>query len=195
MILALHEGLRIVLEEGLERRFARHQWNAMALRVGLEALGLSLVVPEGNRLAQITPIWIPEGVDDDAVRNMLLRGHNIEIGKGIGEFAGKVWRVGLMGESSNPEYILDLLVALEDTLPKVGFEVAVGDAAAAARVANLGVHRRAAAAGRRQRRRRQRRWPRRRWRRQGRRPRRQQKPREWRSTKVARLARRPRTAN
>lgn len=138
MILALHEGLRVVLEEGLERRFARHQWNAMALRVGLEALGLSLVVPEGNRLAQITPIWIPEGVDDDAVRNMLLRGHNIEIGKGIGEFAGKVWRIGLMGESSNPEYILDLLVALEDTLPKVGFEVAVGDAAAAARKAIIG---------------------------------------------------------
>ncbi len=132
MILALREGLRVVLEEGLEARFERHERNAAALRAGLEALGLDLVAPEGSRLAQITPVWIPDGVGDDTVRGMLLREHNIEIGKGFGEFAGRAWRIGLMGESSKPEYALGLLSALEGILPRAGFEVAPGAAVAAA---------------------------------------------------------------
>ena len=82
MILALREGLRIVLEEGLEARFERHRRNADALRAGLDALGLEAVVPREHALDQITPLWIPEGVDDDTVRGMLLREHNLEIGKG-----------------------------------------------------------------------------------------------------------------
>ena len=69
---------------------------------------------------------IPEGVDDDRVRQLLLREHNIEIGRGLGQFAGKVWRVGLMGESSRPDYVLAFLSALEEILPRVGFEVPVG---------------------------------------------------------------------
>ncbi len=132
MILALREGLRIVLEEGLEERFARHHRNSLALWAGLEALGLDLVAPEEHRLDQITPFWIPEGVDDDRVRGMLLREYNIEIGKGLGEFAGKVWRVGLMGESSKSEYVLALLSALESILPREGFEVGPGAGVAAA---------------------------------------------------------------
>jgi alanine-glyoxylate transaminase/serine-glyoxylate transaminase/serine-pyruvate transaminase len=132
MILALREGLRIVLEEGLEARFERHEHNALALRAGLEALGLELLTPDGYRLAQITPVWIPEGIDDETVRGMLLREHSIEIGKGLGEFAGRVWRFGLMGESSRPEYVLAVLSALEGILPRTGFEVASGAGVAAA---------------------------------------------------------------
>ena len=132
MILALREGLRIVLEEGLEARFARHRRNADALRAGLSALGLDPVVPREHALDQITPLWIPEGVDDDTVRGLLLREHNIEIGKGLGELAGKVWRVGLMGESSKAEYVLALLSALEDILPRVGYETPRGAGVGAA---------------------------------------------------------------
>ena len=132
MILALREGLRIVLEEGLESRFARHETNAAALRAGLEAIGIEMVAPVGYQLAQITPVWIPEGVDDDTVRHMLLRQHSIEIGKGLGELAGKAWRFGLMGKSSRPEYVLALLSALEGILPRVGYETASGAAVGAA---------------------------------------------------------------
>lgn len=132
MILGLREGLRIVLEEGLENRYARHETNAAALRAGLETLGMEPVAPEGYRLAQITPVWIPDGVDDDTVRNMLLREHGIEIGKGLGEMAGRAWRFGLMGESSKPEYVLAVLSALESILPRVGYEVAEGTAVSAA---------------------------------------------------------------
>ena len=132
MILALREGLRIVLEEGLESRFERHRRNADALRAGLDALGMEAVVPREHALDQITPLWIPEGVDDDTVRGMLLREHNIEMGKGLGALAGRVWRVGLMGESSRAEYVLGLLSALEDILPRVGYEVPQGAGVGAA---------------------------------------------------------------
>ena len=132
MILGLREGLRVVLEEGLEARYERHRRNSGALRSGLEALGMKLVAPEGYRLDQITPVWIPDAVEDDRVRGMLLREHGIEIGRGLGEFAGRVWRVGLMGESSKPEYVLALLAALEGILPRVGYEVAQGAGVGAA---------------------------------------------------------------
>ena len=138
MILGLREGLRIVLEEGLEARFERHRRNATALRAGLEALGLKLVAPKGFRLDQITPVWIPEGVDDVEVRRILLREHNIEIGRGLGEFARKVWRIGLMGDSSKPEYLLALLGALEEILPRVGCEVPYGAGVGAASKALAG---------------------------------------------------------
>lgn len=132
MIFALREGLRMVLEEGLEERYQRHYRNAAALRDGLQALGLDLVVPEPYRLPQITPIWVPEGVDDMELRQTLLRDYKIEIGRGLGEFSGKVWRVGLMGESSKPEYVLGLLAALEDVLSRSQFEVAYGAGVSAA---------------------------------------------------------------
>ena len=132
MVLALREALRISLEEGLDARIARHGTNSAALRAGLEALGLKLVVPEGFRLDQITPVWVPEGIDDTQVRQMLLREHSIEIGRGLGDFAGKVWRVGLMGDSSKPEYVLAFLAALEEILPRVGFELPQGAGVAGA---------------------------------------------------------------
>ena len=131
-IVGLREGLRVILEEGLEARIARHRRNAAGLRAGLEALGLDLVVGDGHRLDQITPVWIPDGIDDQEVRSALLRGYNIEIGRGLGDFAGKVWRIGLMGDSSRAEYVLALLSALEVILPKVGFETARGVGVAAA---------------------------------------------------------------
>ena len=138
MILALREGLRIVLEEGLQARFDRHHRNAQALWAGLEALGMELVAPEEYRLDQITPVWIPDGVDDDEVRRALLREYSVEIGRGLGEFAGKVWRVGLMGESSKPEHVLALLSALESIFERVGYEVPHGAGVGAASKAFAG---------------------------------------------------------
>lgn len=132
MILALREGLRQVLAEGIEERFKRHAGNAKALSAGLEALGLECVVPSEHRLAQITVVRIPDGVDDMQVRQRLLRGYGLEIGGGLGELAGRVWRVGLMGESSRSEYVLALLSALERVLPEAGYEVAGGAGVAAA---------------------------------------------------------------
>jgi len=132
MILALREGLRLVLEEGLENRFKRHVRNAAALAAGLRALGLKLVVPDEYRLSQITLVWIPDGIDDAEVRGRLLMSHGIEIGAGLGDFAGRVWRIGLMGESSKQENIITLLSALEKILPEVGYEVAVGSGVKAA---------------------------------------------------------------
>lgn len=132
MILGLREALRIVLEEGLDSRVARHQRNSAALRAGLQALGLAFVAPEKRRLDQITSVWIPPGIDDATVRQRLLRQDSIEIGKGFGPFDGKAWRIGLMGESSKAEYVLALLAALERILPEEGYEVAQGAAVSAA---------------------------------------------------------------
>ena len=138
MILALREGLRVALEEGLDNRYARHERNAAALRAGLDALGLDLVAPEGYRLAQVTPVWIPEGVDDAEVRAILLSEYNMEIGKGLGQFDGKIWRFGLMGESSRPDYVLLALAAMESALTRAGYEVAPGAGVAAASAALAG---------------------------------------------------------
>ena len=134
MVLALREGLRVVLDEGLDNRFARHERNAAALRAGLNALGLDLVAPEGYRLAQVTPVWIPEGVDDAEVRSILLSEYNMEIGKGLGQFDGKIWRFGLMGESSRPDYVLLALAAMESALTRAGYEVAPGAGVGAASI-------------------------------------------------------------
>ena len=132
MVLALREGLRQALEEGLPQRYARHARNAAALAAGLAALGLEFIVPAEHRLAQITVVRIPDGVDDARIRARLLRERGIEIGGGLGDFAGKVWRIGLMGESSKAEYVLALLAALESILPDAGYEVAQGAGVAAA---------------------------------------------------------------
>ena len=88
--------------------------------------------PPEFRLDQITPVWVPKGVDEAKVRQMLLREYRIEIGRGLGEFAGRVLRIGLMGESSKAEYVLVLLAALEEILPRLGFEVAHGAGVAGA---------------------------------------------------------------
>lgn len=128
----LHEALVIVQEEGLDASWARHQRNHLALRAGLEAMGLRFVVPEGERLPQLNAIAIPDGVDDAAVRGLLLSDYSLEIGAGLGAMAGKVWRIGLMGHGSNPRNVRYCLGALEDVLGRVKAPVARGVALDAA---------------------------------------------------------------
>ena len=112
----LYEGLRIVAEEGLEARWARHRRNAERLWNGLEALDLTLHVPPSHRLTTLTTVRVPEGVNEAGVRKSLLEDFNIEIAGGLGELKGKVWRIGLMGYSSAPENVDLLLGALEKIL-------------------------------------------------------------------------------
>lgn len=113
---ALYEGLRLVQEEGLEKRWKRHRENARSLWEGLQDLGLELLVPEEYRLASLTTVRVPKEVDEAEVRSLLLRGFNIEIAGGLGELKGKVWRIGLMGYSSRKENITLLLAALKRIL-------------------------------------------------------------------------------
>ncbi len=128
---ALHESLVMLQDEGLENAWKRHQHNHMALRAGIEALGLSFVVPEADRLPQLNSVTIPEGVEDAAVRSQLLNEFNLEIGAGLGTLAGKVWRIGLMGHSSRAENIILCLSALEAVLgDKVKQGVAIPSAQA-----------------------------------------------------------------
>lgn len=108
----LHESLVIVQEEGLESSWDRHYQNHLTLRSGLEKMGINFIVPEGDRLPQLNAVIIPEGVDDAAVRSRLLQEYSLEIGAGLGELAGKVWRIGLMGHAStqkNVEFCLNSL--------------------------------------------------------------------------------------
>ena len=132
MTYALREALRMMMEEGLEDRIKRHARVAAGLRAGAEALGLSLLAEEGHRLNPLTTLSIPEGVDDAKVRRALLNDYDIEIGGGLGEFAGKAWRIGLMGESCREKNVFALLSALESILAKEGYEVAFGASLSAA---------------------------------------------------------------
>ena len=113
---ALREALRLVAEEGLGARWERHRINAELLWEGLEDLGLVCHVPKEHRLPTLTTVRIPDGVNGKAVTQKLLDRYNIEIGNGLGELAGKVWRVGLMGYNSRPENVLLLLEALKRVL-------------------------------------------------------------------------------
>jgi alanine-glyoxylate transaminase/serine-glyoxylate transaminase/serine-pyruvate transaminase len=113
---ALREGLRMVAEEGLEMRWARHRANAEAFWKGLDELGLPPLVDYSHRIATLSTPQIPTGVDDAQVRQRLLEEYNIEIAGGFGPLKGKVWRVGLMGFSSRLENVRLLLAALEDIL-------------------------------------------------------------------------------
>ena len=112
----LHEALVILEEEGLESSWKRHQDNHLALRAGLEALGLEFIVAEDYRLPQLNTVTIPDGVDEASVRKQLLNQYNLEIGAGLGVLAGKVWRIGLMGYASNPKNVLFCVNALESVL-------------------------------------------------------------------------------
>ncbi|ABK46603.1 alanine--glyoxylate aminotransferase family protein [Shewanella bicestrii] len=113
---ALHESLRLLAEEGLENAWKRHQDMHLVLRAGLEKLGLKFVVAEASRLPQLNAIYIPEGVDDAAVRARLLKDYNLEIGAGLGALAGKAWRIGLMGFGARRENVALCLRALEEVL-------------------------------------------------------------------------------
>ncbi len=129
---ALREALRLVVEEGLEARYERHRRNHEALAAGLGPLGLSLAAEAGHRLPMLNAVTVPDGVDEAKVRAQLLREHGIEIGGGLGPMKGKVWRIGLMGESSRRASVLTLLAALEDGLAACGKAVRRGASVAAA---------------------------------------------------------------
>ena len=132
MMFGLREALGLMIEEGLETRWTRHESVAAALRAGLDALGLTSPVDPGNILNQLTVISLPDSVDDAVLRTQLLNEYSIEVGRGLGQFAGKVIRVGLMGESCVPANVLALLNALETLLPRQGFAVMPGASTAAA---------------------------------------------------------------
>jgi alanine-glyoxylate transaminase/serine-glyoxylate transaminase/serine-pyruvate transaminase len=114
---ALREALRLVAEEGLEARWARHQANAELFWAGLAEMGIECHVPHEYRLPSLTTVRVPDGVDAKAVAGRLLREYNIEIAGGFGPLAGQIWRVGLMGFNSRPENVLLLLSALKEVLP------------------------------------------------------------------------------
>ncbi|PLZ95169.1 alanine--glyoxylate aminotransferase [Fischerella thermalis CCMEE 5268] len=118
MYYALREALRLIAEEGVENSWRRHQENVEYLWQSLEDIGLSLHVQREYRLPTLTTVRIPEGVDGKAIARQLLLEHNIEIGGGLGELAGQVWRVGLMGFNSRKENIDRLIEALQQVLPK-----------------------------------------------------------------------------
>jgi alanine-glyoxylate transaminase/serine-glyoxylate transaminase/serine-pyruvate transaminase len=113
---ALREALRLVAEEGLETRWQRHRENAELLWDGLQEIGLECHVAAEHRLPSLTTVRVPDGVDAKAVQSFLLSEYNIEIAGGLGELAGKVWRVGLMGFNNRKENVLLLLRAMEKAL-------------------------------------------------------------------------------
>ena len=115
-IYALHESLLMLEEEGLEASFARHKSNHLRLVEGLSRLGLDMATSESYRLPQLNAVLIPEGLDDAAIRRRLLSEFNLEVGAGLGELAGKQWRIGLMGTSSNEININRCLNAFEAIL-------------------------------------------------------------------------------
>jgi alanine-glyoxylate transaminase/serine-glyoxylate transaminase/serine-pyruvate transaminase len=130
MTYALHEALACIVEEGLETRIARHRLNHLALRAGLEAMGLSYI-PERS-LTTLNAVTVPSGVDDARVRGRLLNEFGIEIGGGLGPFKGKAWRIGLMGASSTRRNVTLVLAALGSLLREEGVVVPKEEALAAA---------------------------------------------------------------
>lgn len=115
-LLGLHEGLRLVLEEGLEKRWARHQEVGRLFQEHIQDRDAQLIAQEGHRLPQLTSFLWPEGVDEGTLRRRLLDQHGIEVGGGLGEFAGRAWRVGLMGEGATHANVDRLLDAVDELL-------------------------------------------------------------------------------
>jgi alanine-glyoxylate transaminase / serine-glyoxylate transaminase / serine-pyruvate transaminase len=137
MVYALREALRIVLEEGLEARFARHMRNHRALKAGLAALGVHYVPVEGHQLPELNAVFLPPEVDDVATRKRLLSEFGIEIGGGLGEFKGTAWRIGLMGYNARPGNVLLFLAALEQCLQGQGLKLTPGASVGAANQAYI----------------------------------------------------------
>eukprot|EP00735_Rhodelphis_limneticus_P000622 TRINITY_DN11141_c0_g1::TRINITY_DN11141_c0_g1_i1::g.6499::m.6499 TRINITY_DN11141_c0_g1::TRINITY_DN11141_c0_g1_i1::g.6499 ORF type:complete len:417 (+),score=107.85,sp/Q54GT6/SPYA_DICDI/45.86/6e-124,Aminotran_5/PF00266.14/4.2e-43,Beta_elim_lyase/PF01212.16/0.027,Beta_elim_lyase/PF01212.16/7e+02,Aminotran_1_2/PF00155.16/0.73,Aminotran_1_2/PF00155.16/1.1e+03,Aminotran_1_2/PF00155.16/90,Cys_Met_Meta_PP/PF01053.15/0.044 TRINITY_DN11141_c0_g1_i1:80-1252(+) len=121
MCYAIRESLKIVVEEGLETRWDRHRQNADALWAGLEKMGLQCHVDKAHRLPSLTTVRIPAGIDGKALCTYLLSKYNIEVGGGLGELAGKVWRIGLMGYNSRPEVVMTVLAAMREGLAQQGY--------------------------------------------------------------------------
>jgi alanine-glyoxylate transaminase/serine-glyoxylate transaminase/serine-pyruvate transaminase len=132
LIYALHEALVAAEEEGLDARWERHRRHHLAFVAGLEALGLSLLPPAGERLQTLNAVRVPDGIDEAAVRRRLLEDFSIEIGAGLGPLAGRIWRVGLMGSGSTLSNVMLLLTALEHVLRASGYRSDSGGAAVAA---------------------------------------------------------------
>ena len=116
MIMSLHAGLGAVLDEGLDAAFTRHAECGALLQEGLQKMGLELWAAEGHRLPQLTTVVVPDGVDDGAVRRTLLSRYGIEIGGGVGSWAGKIWRIGCMGHTARIRNVTLLLAALGEIL-------------------------------------------------------------------------------
>jgi alanine-glyoxylate transaminase/serine-glyoxylate transaminase/serine-pyruvate transaminase len=132
---ALHEALRLVMEEGLENRWHRHEQTHQALRSGLSKMGLEFASQPGHQLWQLNAVQAAEGVDEAAVRKRLLSDFNIEVGAGLGPMKGKIWRVGLMGETASRENVLAFLSALGKILNDLGRKTDVDAALSAAKQA------------------------------------------------------------
>lgn len=132
MTYAMRESLRMLMEEGIAERHARHARVAAGLRAGLKAMGLELAADPQYQLNPITVVNVPHGVDEAMARQRLLNEWNIEISGGLGEFRGQVWRIGLMGEGARERNVMAVLSALEVTLADAGCEVAYGASVAAA---------------------------------------------------------------
>jgi alanine-glyoxylate transaminase/serine-glyoxylate transaminase/serine-pyruvate transaminase len=135
MIYGLHEGLRLVLKERVDARFQRHRRNAAALQAGLEALDFRYVVRNRDeRLPMLHAVYLPDGAEEGRLRGELRSSYNIEIGGGLGEFGGKVWRIGLMGHSSTEDEVYSLLKAIGEVFEKydIADDRAVGSQAARA---------------------------------------------------------------
>jgi alanine-glyoxylate transaminase/serine-glyoxylate transaminase/serine-pyruvate transaminase len=139
-LFALHEALLLIREEGLENCWARHHRHHVALKAGLEAIGLKYLVREEHQLPQMNAVLCPEGVNEAEVRKTLLNEFGIEIGAGLGPLAGKIWRFGLMGYSCRPDNVMLCLSALGSVLEDMGYPVHVGDAEAAAHGAYAAMH-------------------------------------------------------
>jgi alanine-glyoxylate transaminase/serine-glyoxylate transaminase/serine-pyruvate transaminase len=135
LVYALREALIMIGEEGLEARWQRHERHHRALAAAIEAMGLSLLPPAGERLWTLNAVRVPDGVDEASVRRMLLQTFNLEVGAGLGPLAGKIWRVGLMGASSTPQTIVLFLGAFEAALAAHGWKIASGSGNAAAAAA------------------------------------------------------------
>lgn len=132
MIYALHEGLRMMILEGIKNGYARHSQNDRAIQAGIEAMGLAIFGDRTTKMPTVTPILIPEGVDGDAVRNTLLNDFGVEIASSFGPLQGKVWRIGNMGFSSRKENVLHVLAAFEAALLFHGADINRGEAVLAA---------------------------------------------------------------
>ncbi len=132
LIYTIYEALRLAHEEGLENRWARHRQNALALRAGLRAMGLKLFAPDDVMLAPLTSIVIPPGIDDGRVRTALLDEYGIEIGGGLGDGKGKIWRIGLMGYGAKRRHVIMVLSALESLIARFGHRCEPGAAVSAA---------------------------------------------------------------
>jgi len=133
MFYALREALALVAEEGLEARWERHRRNHRAFVAGMEAMGLEMLVPEGDRLWTLNTPRVPHGVDDAKLRQFLLEQRGIEIAGGFGPLAGQIFRIGTMGYGSTVENVLLILRELEAALKLQGYKPAADGAAAAER--------------------------------------------------------------